>query len=62
MWSLKTDGLLTHVNYSPKWAFWSLQRRSLNTGGLKCRFDCTCAHGMSEIDTYNAIKLKEFTT
>ena len=40
MWSLKTDGLLTQVNYSEKWTFGGLKGWSLNTGGLKDRFDC----------------------
>ena len=47
MLSLKTGGLLTQVNYSgEKKSFGGLKGRSLNTGGLKDRFDCKldCQH------------------
>ena len=36
----KKCGNLTQVNYSEKCAFRGLKERSLNTGGLKDRFDC----------------------
>ena len=35
-----TGGLLTQVNYSENHTFGTLQMQSLNTGGLKDRFDC----------------------
>ena len=42
MWFIKTGGFLTQVNYSEKCALvGGLKGRSLNTGGLKDRFDCT---------------------
>ena len=34
MWSLKTGGLLTQVNYSDKYAFGGLKGNSLNTVGV----------------------------
>ena len=42
MWSHKTGGLLTQVNYSEKCIFEGLKGRSLYTGDLKDRFDCIC--------------------
>ena len=40
MWSHKTGGFLTQVNYSGrKCAFGDLKEQSLNTGGLKDMFD-----------------------
>ena len=37
----RTGGLLMQVNYSEKCAFVGLKGWSLNTGGVKGRFDCT---------------------
>ena len=44
MWSHMTGGLLTQVYYREKCTFGALKRWSLNTGGLKDRFDCTCLY------------------
>ena len=43
----KKCGLLRQVDYGEKCAFGGLKRRSLNTGGLRDRFDCIgvwCSH------------------
>ena len=39
--SHKTCGLSIQVNYGEKCTFGGLKGQSLNTGGLKDRFDCT---------------------
>ena len=50
----KKCGLLTQVNYSEKCTFEGLKGRSLNTGGLKDRFNCTC---LSFIQCNDTIKI-----
>ena len=40
MRSPKTGGLLTQVHYSEKCTFGGLKGLSLNTGGLKDKFEC----------------------
>ena len=41
LWSHKTGGLWTQVDNSENCTFGTLKGQSLNTGGLKDRFDCT---------------------
>ena len=43
MWS-QTGGLLTQLNYRKKCTLGALKKWSLNTGGLKGRFDCICLY------------------
>ena len=59
MWSLKTGGLLTQVNYREEWAFGDLKGRFLNTGGLKDGFDYTC-NDMALLWSMNDVLFKEY--
>ena len=40
MWSIKTGGLFTQVNYGTTCSFGGLKRQAFNTGGLKDRLLC----------------------
>ena len=40
LWSFNTGGLLRQVNYSENCTLGTLKGWSLNTGGLRDKFDC----------------------